>query len=155
MANRRLRSDTATASSNMAKNAAKAPVEPPEGVVLRSDEEKTLWAQFSTVRSREDWRDFDLYLLADLVGVECDIRHMKADLAIQGVVLENARGTMVANPLVGIIDNYRRQALAIMRSLSLHTQGDKRSTASRGNAERAHRERIKSEEGGVSLLAVR
>ena len=46
----------------------------PEGVVLRSDEERVIWAQFTRARTRADWRDMDLLLLAKVVRLEADIR---------------------------------------------------------------------------------
>ena len=42
----------------------------PEGVLLRSDEERVIWGQFTRARAREDWRDMDLLLLAKVVRLE-------------------------------------------------------------------------------------
>ena len=44
----------------------------PEGVLLRSDEERVIWGQFTRARAREDWRDMDLLLLAKVVRMEAD-----------------------------------------------------------------------------------
>jgi hypothetical protein len=44
----------------------------PEGVVLRSDEERVIWEQFTRARARADWRDMDLLLLAKVVRLEAD-----------------------------------------------------------------------------------
>ena len=47
----------------------------PDGTGLRLDWEHTIWHQFSRARerAREDWRDMDLILLAQIVRTEAEI----------------------------------------------------------------------------------
>ena len=47
-------------------------IPPPEGVLLRSDEEHVIWGQFTHARAREGWWDMDLLLLAKVVRMEAD-----------------------------------------------------------------------------------
>jgi hypothetical protein len=94
----------------------------PEGVQLRSDEEHTIWEQFTRARSKEDWRDLDLILLAKVVRMEADIREQQRVLDADGMTVENKRGTMVVNPLVAVIDTLERRQLAVIRSMSLNQQ---------------------------------
>ena len=94
----------------------------PQGVELRSDEEKVIWEQFTRARAREDWRDMDLLLLAKVVRMEADIRGYQSQVQIQGSIVENQRGTQIPNPLLAIIDTVERRQLAVIRSMSLNQQ---------------------------------
>lgn len=92
----------------------------PEGIELRSDLEHTIWGQFTRARAREDWRDLDLLLLAKVVRMEADIRQHQETLDRSGVLIQNKRGTLVANPLLSVVDTLERRQLAVIRSMSLN-----------------------------------
>lgn len=92
----------------------------PQGVILRNDAEMTIWLQFTHARAREDWRDFDLVIVAKAVRLEADIRKYQIDLDSQGAVVKNDRGTPIVNPLLTVVDSLQRQQLALIRSLSLN-----------------------------------
>jgi hypothetical protein len=92
----------------------------PEGIELRSDLEVVIWDQFTRARAREDWRDMDLLLLAKVVRMEADIRRHQETLDRTGVLIKNKRETMVANPLLSVIDTLERRQLAVIRSMSLN-----------------------------------
>jgi hypothetical protein len=94
----------------------------PQGVELRSDEEHVSWDQFTRARAREDWRDMDLLLLAKVVRMEADIRKHQDTLDRSGVLIQNKRGTLIANPLLAVIDTLQRQQMAVIRSMSLNQQ---------------------------------
>ena len=111
-------------------------IPPPEGVLLRSDEERVIWRQFSRARSREDWRDMDLLLLAKIVRLEADIRKHQTALDASGVILENRRGTPIPNPLLAVIDTLERRQMAVIRSMSLNqTASDPRTLNGAANNE--------------------
>ena len=128
-------------------------VAPPPGVTLRSDEEKTIWNQFTRARAQADWRDMDLLLLGKVVHLEADMRELQKELKAQGYVKMNTRGTEVENALVRILDTLLRQQLAVIRSMSLNTTtSDPRTVANQAKAD--SRARTVMEEDGVeSLLA--
>jgi len=92
----------------------------PQGVELRSDEEMVIWDQFTRARAREDWRDMDLLLLAKVVRMEADIRKHQETLDRSGVLIQNKRGTLIANPLLSVIDTLERRQMAVIRSMSLN-----------------------------------
>jgi hypothetical protein len=92
----------------------------PEGIELRTDLERVIWDQFSRARAREDWRDMDLLLLAKVVRMEADIRRHQETLDRSGVLIKNKRETLVANPLLAVIDTLERRQLAVIRSMSLN-----------------------------------
>lgn len=95
-------------------------ISPPEGIELRSDLELVIWDQFTRARAREDWRDMDLLLLAKVVRMEADIRRHQETLDRSGVLIKNKRETLVANPLLAVIDTLERRQLAVIRSMSLN-----------------------------------
>jgi len=82
--------------------------------------ERVIWDQFSRARAREDWRDMDLLLLAKVVRMEADIRRHQETLDRSGVLIKNKRETLVANPLLAVIDTLERRQLAVIRSMSLN-----------------------------------
>lgn len=92
----------------------------PEGVSLRTEEEKTIYRQFSRARARDDWRDMDLILLAKITKLEADIRQHTATLDVSGILIKNKRETLIVNPLISVIDTLERRQLAIIRSMSLN-----------------------------------
>ena len=92
----------------------------PEGIVLRSEEEKTIWRQFTRAREAVDWRDMDLILLSKIVRLEADIRQHQETLERSGILIKNKRETLIVNPLVSVIDTLERRQLAIIRSMSLN-----------------------------------
>jgi hypothetical protein len=135
-------------------NGAIASVPLPEGVVLRSEEEQMIWEQFTRARAREDWRDMDLLLLAKVVRLEADIRHHQEVLDRSGVLIKNQKGTLVANPLISVIDTLQRTQLAIVRSMSLNQQqGDPRTINAFGKQINASRQTMQSY-GDDDLIAM-
>ena len=95
-------------------------VEPPNGIELKTDEERLIWSQFARTRLKSDWRDIDLILLHKIVKLEINIREYQEELDQQGAILENKRGTPVANPLVSVIDTISRRQLRIIGSINLN-----------------------------------
>ena len=94
----------------------------PPGVELRSEEENIIWAQFTRARAYNDWREFDLVLLAKVVRLEADIRKYQIMLDRSGPLVKNKRETLIENPILRVIDTLQRQQLAIIRSMSLNQQ---------------------------------
>ena len=64
----------------------------------------------------------DLLLLAKVVRMEADIRKHQDTLDRSGVLIQNKRGTLIANPLLAVIDTLQRQQMAVIRSMSLNQQ---------------------------------
>ena len=140
------RSDKNSTSAALAGFAgAMEPVPLQEGVTLRNDNEHVIWGQFSRARARDDWRDMDLILLTKIVKMESDIRKHQDALDQAGVLLENKRGTMVANPLLTGIDALERRQMAVIRSMSLNQQAsDPRTINATAKNETSARQMIKS-----------
>lgn len=150
---RKLRSDSASAQANAFLNAANE-IAMPEGVDLVTEEQKTIWNQFTKTRSKDSWRDFDLVLLSKVVRLESDIRKYQNMLDNSGVLIKNKRETLVENPLIRVIDTLQRQQMAIIRSMSLNqTASDPRVLNATGKTDSNARNVIK-EYGVESLIAM-
>jgi hypothetical protein len=121
------------------------PVEIPPGINLTADE-AALWPQFASARAREDWREFDLILLAKLCKIEANIRRYQEILDKSGPIISNKRGTPIDNPLFRVVDTLQRQQLAIIRCLSLAQQGDARTMGARAYASRTFNNALQDDE---------
>ena len=92
----------------------------PDGIVLHTNLEHTIWHQFSRARVHEDQRDMDLILLAKIDCMEADIRTAQAELDNVNMMVENKRETPIPNPLLSVIDTLERRQLAVIPSMSLN-----------------------------------
>ena len=129
-------------------------VQLPEGVTLRTEEERTIWRQFTRVRAREDWRDMDLILVAKITKLEADIREHTATLDRSGILIKNKRETLVVNPLISVIDTLERRQLAIIRSMSLNQTANDPRTINLPSKGQNETRALSGENSPESLLAM-
>jgi hypothetical protein len=150
---RKTRTDSVTGDIDAFQNASEK-VELPAGVVLRNDDEAVIWEQFTAVRPKSAWRDFDLVLLAKAVRLEADIRKIQLTLDKSGPLINNQRGTLIENPLLRVVDTLQRQQLAIVRSMSLNqTDSDPRTLNAQGIKEQDAKQTLR-DYGLESLIAI-
>jgi len=129
-------------------------VQLPEGVTLRTEEERTIWRQFTRVRAREDWRDMDLILVAKITKLEADIREHTATLDRSGILIKNKRETLIVNPLISVIDTLERRQLAIIRSMSLNQTANDPRTINLPSKGQNETRALSGENSPESLLAM-
>ena len=154
MATRKTRSDSATAAINAAKNAASPDLRPPAHVQLSADAEP-YFADIVRARAREEWNEHQLTIAAQLAECMVEQEEVRAELALDGRVLTNERGTKVANPLVGINEALARRQMALGRSLQMigRATGDPRApTKQRKNEANARKLRAEVEQEEDELL---
>jgi hypothetical protein len=125
----------------------------PRGFEFSSEEETTLWATYTAARSRVDWLPHDLIMVAKLVQTEMDIREARRALKIEGMVVENNRGTMVENAWLRVYDTLARQQLAIIRSLSMNSTSSEKAIVQRSAKEDQKAVKTLEELGVEGLLA--
>ena len=123
MAGRKPRSDSIAGQKEAAKNAS-LKIEKPAGISFDHPEEEIIWQQFTAARSADNWREFDLLVLAKMVVLEFEIRRHFKTYRKTGPIIQNKRGTMIENPILRSIDTLQRQQLAMIRSLSLGVHSD-------------------------------
>lgn len=124
------RSDSATAAINAAKNAALPDLQPPAHVIL-SEEARPYFVDIVRARARDEWNDHQLTVAAQVAHCMAEQVAEAGNLALEGKVVMNAKGTLVANPRVSILEQLARRQMALGRSLQLigRSIGDPRKPA--------------------------
>lgn len=117
-AKRQSRSDSADAMVRAAKNAVAEPLRPPPHVQLSAGAEP-YFADIVRARAREEWNPHQLTIAAQLAECMVEQVDVAAELALEGRVIENAKKTRVANPLVSIMEQLARRQMALGRSLQM------------------------------------
>ena len=126
----------------------------PPGFDFTGEEAATLWRTFTAARSREDWLPHDLIMVCKLVQLELDIRQARLNLAEQGFVVMNERGTMVENAWLRAFDTLSRMQLAVIRSLSMNSSASEKAIVQKSAKQDQQALKTIKEIGVESLLAV-
>ena len=157
MATSKTRSDSATAAINAAKNAALPELRPPAHVQLSADAEP-FFADIVRGRAREEWNEHQLTIAAQMAECMTQQEEMQAGILLEGWTVVNARGTLVANPRVGINEALARRQMALGRSLQMigRAVGDPRTPTKTRKAEKTARDlrgELENENADDGLLA--
>lgn len=115
---RQARSDSASAAIDAAKNAALPDLRPPPHVQLSAAAEP-YFSDIVRARARDEWNEHQLTIAAQLSECMAEQVDVGAELAVEGRVVENAKGTRVANPLISIMEQLARRQMALGRSLQM------------------------------------
>jgi len=143
MATRKTRSDSAAAAIAAAKNAAMGDPMPPAHVQLSADAEDDYRA-IVRARARDEWTEYDLIVAAQMAMCIAKQREYEAQIILDGETIRNERGTLVANPMVGMLERLAGRQLAYTRILQMGgrvpgTAGDKRKKQAGRQLERTAR----------------
>jgi hypothetical protein len=138
---REARSDSASAALQAAKNAASPDLRPPAHVQLSAAAEP-YFSDVVRARARDEWNPHQLTIAAQLAECMAEQVEVGAELMLSGRVLENAKGTLVANPLVSIMEQLARRQMALGRSLQMigRAIGDPRKNGGKRQLEKTARE---------------
>lgn len=123
-------------------DAIKGPHQPPSHVAMREGD-WPFWDAIMCARARDEWLAVDLVVAVQLARTQADIERESALLDQEGSMLENARGTMVMNPRVSVLEMLARREMAIMRSLRMAgpvARGDPRDEIGRRKLEEQAKE---------------
>lgn len=115
---RQHRSDSAAAAIAAAKAAASPLPRPPAHVQISASAEP-YYEDIVRARARDEWNEYQLTVAAQLANCMADQDEVRAELALEGWVVVNAKGTQVANPLVNIAEAMARRQMALSRSLQM------------------------------------
>lgn len=121
---------------------------PPAHVIMR-DGDEPFWQDVILSRARDEWLPADLVVAAQLARTQRDIETQQVWLDAEGTVTENARGTMVMNPRVTVMEGLARREMALMRTLRMggRVAGDTRDqTAKRKGAADARKTQAEIED---------
>lgn len=147
------RSDTAASAVKAMVNAARQPHQPPAHCKMRPGDEP-FWTGIILARAYDEWTEADLVVAAQLCRTQRDIEDQQQALDTEGTVMENARGTMVMNPRVTVLEQLARREMALMRTLRMggKVAGDQRDEAGTRKTERESR-KLREELEDHELLA--
>jgi hypothetical protein len=95
-----------------------APLDPPVSYPLRENE-LPFFHDVLRARSRDDWREVDLQLAAQLARCMADIRREEEKLQGEDSVQMLDNGKLVENPRMGVIARYKGIQGSLMRTLQL------------------------------------
>lgn len=113
-----IRADSATSAVGAMMAAALPALEPPGHVRLR-DGDRPFWDAIMLARARDEWNEHDLGLAAQLARCQADIERESKLLEAESCLIENARGTVVGNPRVQILELMTRRQMPLMHFLRL------------------------------------
>lgn len=150
---KRSKSDTATSAVKAMVDAALPDLEIPKHVSL-SHEALKFWPGITRARARDEWREVDLVVAAQLAECQALIEQESGLLREEGTIQKNDKGTMVENPRNRVIQNLATREMALMRTLLMggKAAGDARSFAGARKVEAAAR-KVRAELEDDELLA--
>ena len=111
--------NSVAAALKAAVNAAKPLPEPPKNVRMRP-EDRPFWESIMASRAHDEWLPADLVIAAQLARCQADIERESSILDTEGPVVENQRGTPIANPRHSVLETLSRRQLAMMKTLAMH-----------------------------------
>jgi hypothetical protein len=77
-------------------------------------------------RAPSEWSNYRITLAAQLAQAQAELFRQRKLMKDEGAVIENDRGTRVANPRCTVMAQMSQQILALTRSLALQVQSDPR-----------------------------
>ena len=132
---RKQRTDTAAGDISAFAGALSA-ITPPKPL---DDNEMVYWTAITRARARDDWTAIDLLLAWNLSKMMWQIQLSHAEIAEQGMTVENARGTPVDNPAFSRLEKLTR--LSVSLSAKLHVHAEATVGKSEDSAKRATKQR--------------
>jgi hypothetical protein len=150
---KRNRSDSANSAVKAMLNASLPELEVPAHCTL-SEAAVKFWGGITRARAREEWREVDLVVAAQLAECQAMIESESALLRVEGTLATNDRGTVVENPRNRVIQTLAAREMALMRTLLMggKAAADPRSFAGARRVE-AQARKVREELEGDSLLA--
>lgn len=127
---KRNRSDSAASAVKAMVSAAMPELQIPAHVTL-SESALKFWGGITRARAREEWREVDLVVAAQLAECQAMIEAESTLLRDEGCIQKNDRGTPVENPRNRVIQTLATREMALMRTLLMggKPSGDARSFA--------------------------
>lgn len=147
------RSDSSQAALKAMQNAALDDLRPPEHVQITASAEPYFGA-IVRARARDEWTELHLIVAAQLAQCFADQQEEEAELAVEGRIITNDKGTRVCNPRVSVLEQMARKEMAFMRTLQMGGrtpggEGDARNKAGARKTEagaRRARKQVETEE---------
>ena len=98
----------------------KAPSPPPH-ITLREGD-LPFWDSVVRARDYASWTDIDLEHAANLAACLHDIEALKHEIAAEGNIVINAKGTQIVNPKHTLLETLTRRSVTLSRMLHVHAE---------------------------------
>ncbi len=150
---KRARSDSAASAVKAMVSAALPDLAVPPHIAL-SDAAMRFWGGITRARAREEWREVDLVVAAQLAECQALIEQESVTLRGEGMVVTNDRGVQTENPRNRVVQTLATREMALMRTLLMggKAAADPRSFAGARKVEAAAR-KVRAEMEDDGLLA--
>lgn len=148
---RRQRTDTVDgAVSAMAGAVSEIPV--PDHVIVPENAMK-FWRSVTKARSADRWNDSDLEVAAELARTKANIERLNGEIAEEGDVIKNDRGTPIVNPKHNLLETLTRRVVALSRMLQVHAEATQGKSREQVKSNKAQAEAAKvAKEVGSELI---
>jgi hypothetical protein len=103
-------------------------IQPPEHVNI-PEGAQAFWVSITSARAADRWNTADLESAGELARTKYNIERLNLEIAEEGDVIENQRGTPIVNPKHNLLETLTRRMVALSRMLQVHaeaTQGKSR-----------------------------
>jgi len=121
-------------------------VDVPEWVNVPEDA-MCFWRSITGARAKDRWTNADLEAAAELARTKANIERLNIELATEGDIIENLKGTQIVNPKHNLLETLTRRMVALSRMLQVHaeaTQGKSRDQVKANKAQAGAKETIDS-----------
>lgn len=113
---KRNRSDSVSSAIDAMASAALPDLAPPAFIKLSADA-MLFWVPITRARAREEWREVDLVVAAQLADCQALIEQESRVLREEGMIVKNDRGTQIENPRNKVVQTLATREMALMRTL--------------------------------------
>lgn len=104
------------------------------------------WRSITKARAADRWTDPDLEVAAELARTKASIERLNDELADEGDVIKNERGTPIVNPKHNLLETLTRRMVALSRMLQVHAEATQGKSRDQVKANRAQAEAAKAAE---------
>lgn len=115
---KRLPSNTVASLVGAMQAALAGDIEPPPSVRLR-DGDRPYWDAVVRARARSEWTDADLVHAGNLARCMADIERIAREIADEGDIITNDRGTPIVNPKHALQETLSRRVMALSRLMQM------------------------------------
>lgn len=135
---KRQRSDTASGQVKAMKGAMTR-MKPPSWVDV-PEAALPFWYSITGTRAPEKWTEPDLENAAELARTKWQVEVLTKELALEGPVIKNDRGTPIANPKIRIKQDMVRLIMSMSRMLHVHAEVTAGESTVERKSNKAHRD---------------
>ena len=102
------------------------------------------WRSIMKARSADRWNDTDMEVAAELARTKASIERLNLEIAEEGDIVKNDRGTPIVNPKHNLLETCTRRVVALSRMLQVHAEATQGKSRDQVKGNRAQAEAAKA-----------